>query len=173
MLCSQTLSIMAPTNKNSNKKETPTKATGNGDRKPAASKGSPSSAFESGKFSGAVVIDNSRDTRYRLFSFGVEGVGHMHYVAKATKEEEAFLHHDYEVLCDESALERIGVNGILERKGVDGQTAMPQRAGSIYGWRQLMVICSEADNTPSKRKTAAARNITHLNSKASNIIAAR
>ena len=36
---------MAPTNKNSNKKETTTKATGNGDRKPAASKGSPSTAF--------------------------------------------------------------------------------------------------------------------------------
>lgn len=83
---------------------------------------------------------------------------------KAGKNESVYLQPSirmYHDLTDEEA-NATGIIAVLDRKGVDGNTAMPCACGSIYNW-SIFVISMEENDGPRERRAAAQRAVDFLN----------
>ena len=135
--------------------------------KKGGQKSPPKSAFNSpGKFGSPIKV-GKKDNRNVLDFEGVDKGVMNAYVKKHNAEEEAFMSYDMRLLNDNPGImEELGINAILSRKGVDGETAMKQSATSTYNWRQFVFIIGEDDNTPANRKALASKLVAHFNSNA-------
>ena len=101
--------------------------------KKGGQKSPPKSAFNSpGKFGSPIKV-GKKDNRNVLDFEGVDKGVMNAYVKKHNAEEEAFMSYDMRLLNDNPGIiEELGINAILSRKGVDGETAMKQSATSTY-----------------------------------------
>ena len=128
-----------------------------------ATGGKAKSAFEQGK---TMVITHGRqkDRRNLLKLEALDGGIVVAYLEKPTKKEEAFAAQFF-IDLEGSAEEResIGCSAILLRKGVDGETPMPQNDKTTWGWRVLVFVVGVEGCTPDKREELARKVIEYYN----------
>ena len=132
--------------------------------------GSPAkeSAFK-GRFKGSPTLKPNQDNRNVVNVVGLQNGMCVAFVKKANKELEAHLPHDMRVLYSNQTIrDDIGINAILPRRGVDGESEMPQNPGSEYPWRQFLFILGEDNNTAAGRRAEVAGLINLLNENATN-----
>jgi hypothetical protein len=99
---------------------------------------------------------NLNNDKNKLFVEGFQNGLVLVYVQKAQKREEAFLAPDFDLIKNsEEIAESLSVNEILQRKGNDGKTPMPQKTGSAYPWRALTsLVGAEFQNAVTRRDFA-------------------
>lgn len=134
----------------------------------APTKKLPVSAFSSGKFKTNLdSLMNNKDKRNQLLIEGLQQGVVVAWVKKHNKDEEAFIGPDIRYLTDNmDVMENLGINAILMRKGIDGETAMPQFPNSTYQWKQFVFLIGETANTKEKRKEIANLLVSHFNNNA-------
>jgi hypothetical protein len=132
------------------------------------SKKVPKSAF-TGKYSATPVgLKGKKDTRNQMIIEGLQPGVMTVYFKKAHCNEEAFLQPDIKKLQENrDIMEELGINAILIRKGSDGVTEMKQNPSSDFGWRQLILIIGQDNNSASGRKEIADKLVEYFNSDAS------
>lgn len=140
-------------------KKTPTKK---------GSKSPPASAFKSGKFKGDTPLKGGRkDNRHILEHEGFQNGIVISFLKKFNADEEPYFLHDYQLLRDSpDVMEELGINAVLSRKGIDGETPKKQSVTSNYDWKCFVHIVGEDSNTPTKRKALIAKELAHFNSNA-------
>ena len=120
------------------------------------------------KGKGTVVSPSGKkDPRHQYITKGYKGGIIQAWLKKHNKNEEAFAAPFLmELDSDEEACKSINCNGVFQRRGEDGKTPLPQAEGSTWGWRSLLFIVDEEENTPKKRKELADAVIAKFNEKA-------
>ena len=131
-------------------------------------KKSPVSAFNGGKYKNSPPgLSGAKDKCNKLIVEGLQqGVVVVH-VKKHNKEEEAFIGYDIHFLEENmDVMEELGINAIVMRKGIDGETPLVQSPGSSYHWKQFLLIVGEAANTKEGRAQLALKLVKHFNTNA-------
>ena len=127
----------------------------------------PKSSFKTGKFTGKTPLKGKQDNRTGLNFMGLKPGAVAFWLKKHNSEEEPFFNYDYKLLADNpSIMEELGINAIVPRKGIDGETPRKLSTTSHYNWRQFLCIVGEDNNTPAKRKALAAKLVAHFNANA-------
>ena len=110
------------------------------------------------------VPKKQKDNRNVAICEGFQnGVVLIHF-KRANADEAAFLLHDFKFFkANEDRALELGINKVLVRKGVDGQTEMKQSTFSDCNWEQLMCIVGEPNNTATGRKDLVTNVIRFLN----------
>jgi hypothetical protein len=80
------------------------------------------------------------------------------WVKKASKMEQTYFKPELDMLKEnESYRDELGINEIVPRKGVDGNTPKPQAPGSIYSWMQALVVAGVEENSGDTTATPEVR----------------
>ena len=138
-------------------------------KKAIASTGPPvkKNAFARGDYKGSPLIKKNKDNRHVMIIEGMQNGVMTAYLKKANKEEEPFLAHDMILFNNDPNLcESFGINTIIPRKGVNGETPLKQNPNSSYDWRQFVFILGEEGNNSVNRRSIANALIDHLNGNA-------
>ena len=128
-------------------------------------KKSPVSAFNSGKFKSHLSnLTKTKDNRNQFVIEGLQQGVVVGWVKKSNRDEEAFIGPDIRHLTDNmDVMEKLGINAILVRRGIDGATAMPQFPSGTYDWKQFVFLVGETCNTKEKRSQIATSLVSHFN----------
>jgi hypothetical protein len=103
----------------------------------------------------------------KLFVEGLQNGVVLAYVQKAQKREEAFLVYDFDLIKNsETMAANLSVNDIIQRKGGDGTTPMPQKEGSAYPWRALTFLVGSDFQTCENRREFGNGLVAFFNSHA-------
>ena len=156
---------MAKSEKKTPEKSVSVASIGSGAKKKSSEKSVPVSSFGSGAKKGKKLnLGKSKDTRYLLEMVGVLAGVLLLWFRKPNKEEEAFVGPYIRMLMDKpDKMEELGIAAIIRRKGADGTTEKPQKAGSTWGWSQLLVVIGEDKNTPEERERVASAILDDFN----------
>lgn len=147
------------------------KLSSNEKKSPAAS-ASPSKKKGGLAFKNAFQSPVKGDTKAASYSnkLIIEGLQNGIVVAWAHKankgDEAAFLNHDFDhIKNDKEDALNAEINGVYDRKGIDGETCMSvSKKYPILSWYQLVSIVGSDFNKPDKRKELAVKFLKLLNS---------
>ena len=128
-------------------------------------KKSPKSALTSGKFKSSITaLGNKKDKRNQMIIEGLQQGVLVIYMKKWNKEEEAFLAPDVQYFNENpDIMESLGIHAIVYRRGIDGETALPQSDDSGYNWKQFVCIIGESVTLKEEQIKFANKLIEHFN----------
>jgi hypothetical protein len=110
---------------------------------------------------------NGNNSSNKLFVEGFQNGVVLAYVQKAHNNEEAFLRYDYDLIKNSATVSaNLSVNDIVQRKGSDGTTSMPQKPGSAYPFRAFTFVVGSEFQTAENRREFANGLVAFFNSHA-------
>jgi hypothetical protein len=139
---------------------------GSSSKKKAKKTKVPKSVLSKGKFDESRFVRDA-DRRHKVMVEILASGIIIVYMVKANVEEEPFLHYDYNYFKENAQrLRELGFVAIMNRRGVNGDTYLPQTTGGRYPWRILVAVVGEQNSTTQKCMQLANGVVAHLNTHA-------
>ena len=114
---------------------------------------SPQSAFN-GKFKKeSGFMSAQKDTRNLATTEGLSGGVTAVVFQQHNRVEDIFTGpHHRNLAADPESMEHLGISAIVYRRGEDGKLPRPQKPGTDFGWKQMIALPGDIENTPEFRE---------------------
>lgn len=124
------------------------------------------SLFSAGKIPTNSPEFGKKDDSHRAFFEAFVGGVAVLWFMKAYVDEEPYLNYDYKKAYEDADYRNdLNIVGVVERKGSDGRTALPQKPKSKYNWRQFLVVVGD-NTTAGQRRLVINRILDQMNTNA-------